>query len=122
MTEVIRVDGIVTMFGEHPVSIAPNGYHYTKIDGKRRLLHHVIAEETLGRELAKDERVYFEDKDRNNFDPANISVRKKSNGKGNRIEYLEARIVQDVEELYELRGLVGTRQVLKKIIAELGDI
>lgn len=103
MTEVIRnADGEVTMFGSYPVSIAPNGYHYVKWNGKRRLLHHVIAEETLGRALDKDERVYFEDKDRTNFDPKNILVRKKAKGKDNRIQYLKDRITTDVEELLEL--------------------
>lgn len=85
-----------------PTVVAPNGYYYVKWDNKRRLLHHLIAEETLGRELEKDERVYFADKDRTNFDPSNIEVRKASKTKANRIEILREKIRMYQEELDEL--------------------
>lgn len=87
------------------VTIAPNGYHYVKWNGTRRLLHHVIAEETMGRELEKDERVYFIDKDRSNLDPSNIEVRKVAKSKQTRIQYLRDRIAMDTEELNELLAL-----------------
>lgn len=85
-----------------PVTVAPNGYHYVKWEGKRRLLHHVIAEETLGRELQKDERAYFKDKDRTNFDPDNIEVRKAAKTKANRIEILREKIRMYQDELDQL--------------------
>jgi len=56
------------------VSIAQNGYSYTQTDLGRRLTHHLIAEESLGRPLTGNERVSFADGDRTNFDPTNIVV------------------------------------------------
>lgn len=59
---------------EGDVSIAQNGYSYTHTKEGRRLTHHIIAEEKLGRPLASNERVSFADGDRTNFDPSNILV------------------------------------------------
>jgi hypothetical protein len=111
MIEITRtIDGKVVAYGGKPVTIAPNGYHYCKdAKGKRRLLHHLVAEETLGREIRSDERVSFKDKDRTNFDPENIVVKEAAKSKKNRIEYLEARIRADTEELEELRASLTTR-------------
>jgi hypothetical protein len=39
--------------------ISPNGYHYTKHEGKWRLTHHLTAEKMLGRPLREEERVHF---------------------------------------------------------------
>jgi len=85
-----------------PIRIAPNGYSYVKHNGKQRLLHHVIAEETLGRKIEKGERVSFIDKDRTNFDPNNIQVLKVSKSKANRIAVLKEKIKMYQTELSEL--------------------
>ncbi|TXH54665.1 MAG: hypothetical protein E6Q97_10335 [Desulfurellales bacterium] len=85
-----------------PVQVSANGYSYVKHNGKRRLLHHVIAEETIGRELEKGERVYFLDGDRSNLDPKNIEVRKVARSKANRIEVLREKIRMYQDELDEL--------------------
>lgn len=85
-----------------PVRIAPNGYGYVKDGNKQRLLHHVIAEEALGRKLEKGERVSFIDKDRTNLDPSNIQVAKVSKSKANRIEVLKEKIKMYQTELDEL--------------------
>lgn len=53
-----------------------NGYWYKKTEDGWRLLHHIIMEETLGRSLHSEERVYFCDGNRGNLDPSNIVVRK----------------------------------------------
>lgn len=85
------------------VTVAANGYHYIKdAKGDRRLLHHVIAEETIGRALEKGERVYFIDGDRSNLNPDNIEVRKVARSKTNRIEVLKEKIRMYQEELDEL--------------------
>lgn len=61
--------------GDTMVSI--NGYNYTKVDGKWRLTHHIIAEtQILGRELNPDERVVFVN-GKTNLTPENIRVVKK---------------------------------------------
>lgn len=61
------------------VHVSANGYHYTKVDGRWRLTHHIIAEEyILKRPLMEHESVVFKDK-RNKLDlrPENIEVRVK---------------------------------------------
>jgi hypothetical protein len=55
--------------------VAPNGYHYTKVDGRQVLTHHLKMEEYLGRPLAQDERVHFKDNSaagKQNFSPENL--------------------------------------------------
>lgn len=54
---------------------AKNGYWYRKVDGKWKLIHHIVAEENLGRPLLPNEGVYFDDGDRNNLDSKNIKIR-----------------------------------------------
>jgi hypothetical protein len=83
---------------------AVNGYKYRKVDGKFRAVHHLIAEETLGRPLTPDDRVGFADGDRSNLSPDNIVVKRKKNGKAQRIEALETRIKILQEELDDLRS------------------
>lgn len=59
--------------------VSPNGYHYTKEDGKWRLTHHLIAEtKILGRALQPWERVIFADRDRTNRHPNNLRIMDKS--------------------------------------------
>lgn len=71
--------------------VAPNGYHYVKRKKGWVLKHHVIAEKKLGRPVRKNERVYFKDGDRNNFDEDNIEVRRVRT-KEDRIKELDQRI------------------------------
>jgi len=55
--------------------IAQNGYHYVKTLDGWRLKHHIIAEKSLGRPInTETERVLFINRDREDFDPANIMV------------------------------------------------
>jgi hypothetical protein len=83
--------------------VAPNGYHYIKVNGSWRLYHHVVAEKNLGRSLKPDEGVYFKDKDRENFHPNNIVVRvKKGTSKAARRARLEAKIAELQAELNSL--------------------
>jgi hypothetical protein len=51
-----------------------NGYEYTKVEGKWRLTHHLIAEKKYGRPIKKGERVRFKDGNRTNLDPDNIEI------------------------------------------------
>jgi hypothetical protein len=81
---------------------APNGYHYTKVDGTWRLTHHLVAERKLGRALKDDERVYFKDKDRDNLSPDNLEVRPVKNGRQQRIDELRRKITIMQDELDEL--------------------
>lgn len=69
------------MSGKHeafPVSTErrfAHGYWMVKVaKGKWRFKHHLVAEEKLGRPLALNERVYFKDRNKENFDPDNIYV------------------------------------------------
>lgn len=86
--------------------VSKNGYHYTKQEGIWRLTHHIIAEETLGRELTRDDSVRFIDNDRTNLVASNIQVRPK----GTRTRSAErARILARIDEykarLHELDEL-----------------
>lgn len=76
--------------------VAPNGYHYTKVDGDWRLTHHIEAEKHLGRPLAEDERVHFKTKNKLDFSEGNIVVVKK--GKAN-LRRRRAQIEARLEEL-----------------------
>jgi hypothetical protein len=82
-----------------------NGYHYTRVDGKWRLTHHLIAEEKLGRPLHREERVSFKDRDRTNLAPDNLKVSPKQGGREARITYLETKIRIFQEELDELKAM-----------------
>lgn len=72
---------------------SPNGYHYTRLEKKWELTHRILAEKKLGRPLADDERVTFQDNDRTNLTVENIVVRKKNIvSNASRRARLEARI------------------------------
>lgn len=60
---------------------AQNGYWYEKHHGKWVLVHHLIAEQRLGRSLLPNEGAFFKDGNRENLDPSNIEVRVRGNGK-----------------------------------------
>lgn len=53
---------------------SPNGYRYVKCKEGWVLKHKLIAEKTLGRKLADNERIRFIDGDRTNLDPDNLKV------------------------------------------------
>lgn len=59
-------------------NVSKNGYHYTRVDGKWRLTHHLLAEELLGHPLdTKTHMVRFKDGDKTNLKIENIEVIKK---------------------------------------------
>jgi hypothetical protein len=93
--------------------IAQNGYHYTKTDSGWRLTHHIVAEQTLGRPLAPDERAVFSDGDRTNLDPENIEVRRKATAS---LRRKEANLVARIQELQA--QLEETRRQIKKKLGE----
>lgn len=65
--------GIVSTDGE--TNVAANGYHYTRVNGKWTLTHHLIAAEILGRPIdTKSEIIRFRDRDRTNLSKGNIEV------------------------------------------------
>lgn len=77
-----------------------NGYLYIKTPQGWRLKHQIILEEKLGRPLADNERCCFEDGDRTNLDPENLSVYiKASQTRGKRKAWLEAKIEELQAEL-----------------------
>ena len=83
---------------------SPNGYHYTRTANGWELTHRLLAEETLCRPLAENERIRFKDNDRTNLTHENIEVyivRERSKAK--RIAHLEHRIAELQAELEELR-------------------
>lgn len=79
--------------------VAQNGYKYRRVAGKFRLVHHIIAEQKLEREIdTKAERVVFVDGDRTNFDPDNISVLPKSSNSARRVAQIEHRVEELMNE------------------------
>lgn len=78
------------------VSIAQNGYSYTYTELGRRLTHHIIAEQKLGRPLQGNERVSFADGDKTNFDPSNITVTIK------RAASINSRLAKVNQKIFEL--------------------
>lgn len=85
--------------------VAPNGYHYTKVDGKWKLTHRMVAEKKIGRPLRENERIRFKDLDRNNYsDPDNLIVYvTKEKSKAARIAIIQAKIQELEAELKELQ-------------------
>lgn len=79
------------------VCIAQNGYSYTYTELGRRLTHHLVAEEKLGRALQGNERVSFVDGDKTNFDPSNIVVTLKQ------ITSINKRLAKINQKIYELQ-------------------
>jgi hypothetical protein len=91
-------------------NVAANGYRYRRVRGVWRPVHHLIAEEKLGRAIdPKRERVIFLDRDRTNLNPDNIMVAKKRYGKSIRAKRLEDQIRVRFEELFELDEVAAAR-------------
>jgi hypothetical protein len=84
--------------------VAPNGYHYTKLDDGWKLTHRIVVEERLlHRALQADERVRFKDGNRANLDPENLEVlRVRQGSKERRRAQLLARRQEIDAELEEL--------------------
>lgn len=84
--------------------VAPNGYHYTKVEIGWRLTHHIVAEQVLGRPIKTDEElVRFIDGKRHNLAPNNIEVVPRKTGSLRRRKaVIEARIEELQAELAEL--------------------
>lgn len=94
--------------------VAPNGYHYTKVedagDGKPgwRLTHHLVAEKKIGRKIQSDERVSFHNGKRADMRPENIRVSKKgSTSVHRRKAQIEARINELQAELDDINQQLG---------------
>lgn len=51
-----------------------NRYKAVKINGKKRDLHRVVAEQKVGRKLGYDEVVHHEDEDKLNNNPSNLTI------------------------------------------------
>lgn len=84
-----------------------NGYHHTKVDGKWKPTHHIIAEEKLGKAIEHStEMVRFADGDRFNLDKDNIIVQPRvaKRTREARIAQLEVRIAELQSELESLRS------------------
>lgn len=84
-----------------------NGYHHTKVDGKWKPTHHIIAEQRLGRSINHEtEMVRFIDGDRSNLYASNIIIQKRPNKKSKeaRIAQLHARIADLQAELILLEN------------------
>lgn len=84
--------GVTAEDGAERVSV--NGYHYTRVGGKWRLTHHIIAEKSLGRSIDTGrDFVRFKDGDRKNLEPGNIEVLAKNKATvRKKIAQVEARI------------------------------
>jgi hypothetical protein len=93
--------------------VSKNGYKYRKTEKGWRLVHHIVAEETLGRPLREDERAVFLDSDRTNLDPKNIAVRRKTTTS------LRKREAQLVARIEELQGQLA--EVRRQIAHKLGE-
>lgn len=88
-------------------NVAKNGYHYTKVDGKWRLTHHILAEKMLGRPLEEDERVSFANGKKSDLRESNLIVAKKgTTSLRRRKAQLEARIQELQAELNHVVRLI----------------
>jgi hypothetical protein len=85
-------------------NVSANGYHYTRVNGKFRLTHHLLAERKLGRPLdTTRETVRFRDKDKTNLSIDNVEVIPKGTTS---IRTRLARIEAQISELTAQRDLL----------------
>lgn len=88
--------------------VAPNGYAYTKVEGRGWVLDHwLIAEKARGGKKInpENERVIFKDSDRRNLSPDNIQVVPKYKASYlRRKAQLEARIAELKGQLRDLEA------------------
>jgi hypothetical protein len=95
---------------EGTVMVSANGYSYTKHNGKTRLTHHIIAEQTLGRPVnTETELIRFKNGDKTDLSPGNIEVIPKNKASvRKRLAVVEARIAEyEAEREYLLKQLGG---------------
>jgi hypothetical protein len=89
-------------------NVSKNGYHYTKVDGKWRLTHHILAEKVLGRPLEEDERVSFANGKKHDLREANLVIAKRGTSSLRRRKaQLEARIQELQAELHHIEELIS---------------
>jgi len=94
--------------------VSQNGYSYTKVDGKWKMTHHIVAEEMIGRPIAEDEQVRFKSNNRLDLRPGNIEVVKRGKTSLRRRKaQLEARI----EELQAQLDLVNKELEAQSVVA-----
>lgn len=89
-----------TKVNDGATRIAPNGYHYTKQDGKWRLTHHIVYEKATGEKVDSTVTVRFKDSDRTNMAPDNLyAMPKKGVSKEARKRVIKQRIAELQREL-----------------------
>jgi hypothetical protein len=93
---------------------SPNGYLYEKTEHGWVLVHRLIAEKKLGRELMPNEYATFADGDRTNLNPDNIIVRARGRTSlRRRLAQIEAHI----KELEAARDELKRRIALQESLA-----
>lgn len=114
---------VVTRGTPSPVGaerVAPNGYWYRKTEDRGwQLVHRLVAEEKLGRQLTENEFATFSDGDKQNFDPDNIIVQLR--GKASlrkRLAQVEARIDELTATRDELKARLELQESLDYSQAE----
>lgn len=99
------------------ITVAKNGYHYVRRDGKWVLKHWIVAEEKLGRAIKPNEMVFFVDGTKTNFSPSNIQVKvKKTSSMRKQVAVIEDR----VRELLAKRDLL-LKQIKQRESGEIGS-
>ena len=73
------------------------GYRQRRVDGVWRPVHHLIAEEKLGRPIDATEMVKFADGDRSNLNPDNIVVQPRPSRKSKEVRI--AKIQSQIADL-----------------------
>lgn len=106
--------GVASKDGD--TNVSQNGYHYTRVDGKFRLTHHLVAESILGRRLEDDETVSFRDGDRTNLTPSNIKVSKKRISTKAKIAAIEAQIMELMAKRDKLVAQYENEQKVKQAL------
>lgn len=95
------------------VVVAKNGYSYTYVqegkEVKRILTHHLVARKKYGRPPAENERVVFDDGDRTNLDPSNISYAIKNGDTRKALLRRKATLEDKINELQAELDLVNTK-------------
>lgn len=93
---------------------SPNGYLYEKTENRGWVLvHRLVAEEKLGRELRSDEFASFSDGDKTNFDPKNIIVQLRGQTSlRRRLAVIEDRLRELNAERDEIKRRMELRETL----------
>jgi hypothetical protein len=97
-----------------------NGYLTRKTETGWRFVHHLIAEQKIGRPLTKLDRTYFVDGNRRNLDPSNVAVMPKLSGAGRKGSIVQ-KIVEVERELEECCALLQALETKYIALLELRD-